>query len=104
MQGDQKLSDCKYRRILSVPLGVSNLEYETCMLVDEGAMVHREQCLECTIAKLEKGFDCAHMRPAKLFTSGGKSNELTECAKSGEILDEGRDKCKRCTQKEEVSA
>jgi len=98
------LSDCKYRRILSVPLGVSNLEYETCMLVDEGAMVHREQCLECTIAKLEKGFDCAHMRPAKLFTSGGKSNELTECAKSGEILDEGRDKCKRCTQKEEVSA
>jgi hypothetical protein len=84
-------------------LGVSNLEYETCVLADEGAMVHHEQCLECTIAELAKGFDCAHMRPVKVFISGGKSKELTECIKNREILDQGRSKCKRCTQKEETN-
>jgi len=98
------LSGCKYRRILSVPLGTSNLEYETCLLANGDAMVHREQCSECTIVELEKSFDCTHIKPAKIFTSGGKSNDLTECTKSGEILNEGRDKCKHCAKKEEVSA
>ncbi|HYA60514.1 MAG TPA: hypothetical protein VED16_00345 [Candidatus Acidoferrum sp.] len=103
-KGIKKLSGCKYHRILSVPLGTSNLEYETCLLAGGDAMVHREQCSACTIVELEKSFDCTHMKPAKIFTSGGKSNELTECTKSGEILNEGRDKCKHCAKKEEVSA
>jgi hypothetical protein len=83
-------------------LGVSNLEYETCVLADEEAMVHREQCLECTIAELVKEFDCIHMKPVKVFKSGGKSKELIECIRGREILDQGRSKCKHCTQKEET--
>lgn len=100
----KKLSGCKYRRILGVPLGTSDLEYETCLLADEDAMVHHELCSECTIVELEKSFNCTHMKPAKIFTSGGKSNDHTECIKNGEILNEGRDKCKHCAKKKEVSA
>jgi len=50
----KKLSGCKYRRILGVPLGTSDLEYETCLLADEDAMVHRELRSECTIVNSKK--------------------------------------------------
>ncbi len=97
------MRDCKYRRIRSIPLGASNLEYKTCVLADEGAMIHREQCSECTIADLEKECDCTHMKPVKVFTSGGKSKELIECVRRREILDRERSKCIGCTQKEETN-
>ena len=98
--GVRDMKECCYRKRERVFLGPEPLHFQSCVLAGEGIMVNEVQCDECRIDRLCESFECRYMTPTKRFVSGGHSQEGVICSKKRTVLDESRNACEACLEKE----